>query len=47
MYELSIIIARYVNPVPEGAQNEPAGEEELEEDESEEFEDSDEEERDL
>src|SRR5918993_2531000 len=35
MYELSIVIARYVNPVPEGAGDEPAEDEEYEEDDSE------------
>jgi sec-independent protein translocase protein TatC len=51
MYELSIIIARYVNPVPEGAEDEPADEEdEAYEDDDSEFEESgdrDEAERDL
>ena len=47
MYELSIVIARYVNPVPEGARDEPAEDEEYEEDGSEFEEDRDEVERDL
>jgi sec-independent protein translocase protein TatC len=38
MYELSIIIARYVNPVPEGARDEPADEEEDEDYEEEDLE---------
>ncbi len=48
MYELSIVIARYVNPVPEGTGDEIADEEdeEYEEDDSE-VGDRDEEERDL
>jgi sec-independent protein translocase protein TatC len=33
MYELSIIIARYVNPIPEGARDEPAEDEASDEDE--------------
>jgi hypothetical protein len=45
MYELSIVIARYVNPVSEGARDEPAEDEAHEGDGSEFEEDRDE--RDL
>jgi sec-independent protein translocase protein TatC len=51
MYELSIVIARYVNPVAEGARGEPADEEDEDYDEDdsefEEAEDREEAERDL
>ena len=48
MYELSIVIARYVNPVPEGARDEPEDEEDDKYEEDSEFEEPAEEvERDL